>query len=130
MPPAIPVYKATQIASCGPSQAPRAASSLTSPAPSPPSANGKKNTAAPTTQPAPADSSAAHPPETPAKTIAASAAPSVSTFGIRRLRRSVTHAAAATDSAMIDVVVINSTDMVWQLDSPGPTGRKPVFPER
>src|SRR5437762_6463452 len=94
MPPAIPAERASHTAVTGPSQAPSAASSFTSPAPIPPSRNQGRNRAQPIAQPARLHTEPAHPLITPKKTMAAADAPNVSTFGIRRDLKSVTHATA------------------------------------
>src|SRR5947209_11214395 len=79
--------------SIGPSQAPIAAISLTSPAPMPPSAYNGSQSAVATVHPSRLLPAPATPPVDAETKIAAAAAPSVSALGIRRRERSNPHAA-------------------------------------
>src|SRR2546427_6331059 len=79
--------------SIGPSQAPIAAISLTSPAPMPPSAYNGSQSAVATVHPSRLLPAPATPPVDAETKTAAAAAPSVSALGIRRRERSNPHAA-------------------------------------
>src|SRR5262249_54698188 len=97
----------------GPTHAPKAARSLTSPAPMPPSRNHGRNSAHPTAHPARLHSEPDHPFATPKKTTAAADAPNVSTFGILRDLKSVMHAAtpiATTAACWGEISIIVTED--------------------
>src|SRR4051812_9099714 len=105
-PPATEAYRAAHNVASGPSQAPRQASSLTSPAPIPPSSQNGRNSAVPASQPPTLVHSPAAPCMYSEKMIAAAAPPKVNRLGIRLDRKS--QADATTPRAIATIWPVSS----------------------
>src|SRR5690242_18210061 len=100
-PPAIAPYTATQTTSAGPSQAPIAASSFTSPPPIARSANSGRNSSTPTAHPARLHQSPASPLVASPNARPTAAAPNVSAFGSLRVDTSTAAAIAPSANTAI-----------------------------